>query len=60
MGYEPLDCRVKNIDAERSGNTPVNIESETDISSEIELVIRIIPPAHMEGMVKDHSGDKLD
>ena len=60
MGDKVLYQRVQHVDAERCRDTPVKIESQADIASEVELVIRIIPPAHMEYVVKDHAGDKFD
>ena len=51
--------RVKDIDAERSCNAPVDIESQADIASEVELILGIIPPAHMEGVIEDNTCNEL-
>jgi hypothetical protein len=54
--YEVFYERVQDIDAEGSRDTPVDIESQADIASEVELVIGIVPPAHMESVIEDDTG----
>ena len=38
MGDYPFNDRVQHIDTERSSDTPIDSESETDISAEIQFV----------------------
>ena len=46
---------MKNIYTERCRYAPIDKEPQADVSVEIEFVIRIIPPSHMEGVIENYA-----
>ena len=50
---------MEHIHTQGTCKAPVDEESKTDKSVEIELIIRIVPPSHVEDPVKDDTGDEL-
>ena len=54
------DRRMKHIHTQGTCKAPVDKESKADKAVEIELILRIVPPSHVEDRIEHHACDKLD